>query len=129
MRLSSSGPFDRIQENAARGALEQVPIRATADRIEYPLVSSIGGEYEHADVRVAVCDGARGLDTVHTGHPKVHEYDIGPQLRNLFDRFCSIVGDPDDLKLRVALDDRFQALTHDPLIVTDQDSNHATPHM
>src|SRR5436309_2015938 len=75
-------------------ALEQEAAGAGAQCREDVLVELEGRQDQYARVaeRAVGCDLARRLESVHLGHPDVHDHDVGTQGADLLERLRSRCG-------------------------------------
>jgi hypothetical protein len=64
----------------------------------------------------------RGRQAVHVRHRDVHHHDIGFHLDRELEGDLSVRGFGDDLHIRLTLDQEFQTLSQDRVVVGDEDS-------
>ena len=75
-RVAGGDGEDRGVDVLARGVRGEIPARARAQGSEDALVVGVGGERDHAHVRVAFAQPAGHLDSIHPRRPQVHQHDV-----------------------------------------------------
>ncbi len=78
------------------------------------------GEEDCPDPGDGPHDLARGVETIQLGHAHVEHGHVGPERPGLLDRVVTVGGLADHLEL-FAFQQRPQALTHDLMVVGEQD--------
>jgi hypothetical protein len=82
----------------------------------------VAGQGDDGDVGLLLFQRPRGRQAVHARHRDVHHHDIGLHLDRELDGDFSVRGFGDDLHIRLTLDQEFQALPQDRVVVGDEDS-------
>ena len=82
----------------------------------------MAGQGDDGDVRLLLFERPRGHQTVHVGHRDVHDHDIRLHLDRELEGDLSVRGFGDHLHIRLTLDQEFQALSQDRVVVGDEDS-------
>ena len=62
-------------------------------------------------------------DTVHAGHPQIHEDDVGLALQRFGDRHLAVVDDLDDREVVLLVQGDLHRLRERPMIVGDDDGD------
>ncbi len=101
--------FKRPYQFLATDLLQNIAGSSGADRREEHLVFSIGSQHQHTCFRKTAGDFFTGFDSGSSRQADIHYHHIRMVICHLFEGFTCRRGFPDDIKLRVAFQQRFQA--------------------
>src|SRR5262245_62560200 len=77
---------------------------------------------QQADRRQATHDLARGLDAVQERHADIQDDDVGLKSERFLDSLTAVAGLGDDFPPGLLLENLAEPLTHQRVIVTDEDT-------
>src|SRR5205823_8123988 len=115
-----------LDETVDELALQEHPVGAGLPDRVVQLRRLVARERDQAERRMVVAQPRDGGDAVQQGHVQVDHNRVGIELVGLLDRLQSVLGEADDSKLRLAVDqlaERFEKIT---VIVCEEDSNPLT---
>ena len=72
------------------------------------------------DIRELGDDLPGRLDAVHPGHVDIHDHDIGVQCPRLCDRLLTIASLPDDLDIRIFIEQQSHSLAQHGVVIDQQ---------
>src|SRR5262245_13471354 len=80
----------RFEKFAAFGPLKQVAGRARSQRAEDIVRVLIYRQHEDLDLRELLFELPNAFDTVDPGQVDIHEHNLGPNLRQILERFLGV---------------------------------------
>lgn len=115
----------RRREAAPVRPLAQEAARAGSEGLYDEVVLLEGGQHEDLDSGqvLVLGDQPGGLDAVQLGHPDVHDHDIGTLGPGQPYRLPPVGGLPDDLHVRLCVDEEPERAPEQSLVVGEQDAN------
>ncbi len=84
----------------------------------------VGGQRQHARLRILRHQPAHGLDAAHAGHRQIHHDDVGPGTRVELASLLAVARLGDDLQLRVG-QQHAKTHAHERVVVDQHDTDHA----
>ncbi len=109
------------RRSSGRGrVLEQVARGAGTERREHVAVAVVGRQHEHPRRRTALRECLDRLETADTGHPQVHEDDVGRERVHERERLGAVGGFAHDLEVRLRGQHAPEAVANDRVIVGDE---------
>ena len=103
----------------------EVAVRAGLQGWKERVVVGVGGEHEDMRFWQGRANRACRLGAFHLGHAEVHEDDVGAQLAGEGDGFDAVRGRAHDLDVVGEPDEHCESLADGPLVVGDEDADHA----
>ena len=125
-RLTGRDKSDAGEQFGGRGVLEHEPAGAGAERGEDVLVEVEGGQDQDAYAGAAVVgqDSPGGFETVHDGHPDVHQDDVGLGAEDEVDGFDTVCGAADDVDVGRRLEEDAESGAQQGLVVDHGNADH-----
>ena len=88
-----------------------------------------GGQDDHARALVGLLQGLQSGKAVQIGHAEIEQQHVGIQLLDSVQHFAAVRSFAHDLEILLQAEEFLQAVTHDGMVVGDEDSNHALPRL
>ena len=79
-------------------------------------------EHQHAQLRPALGELARGLQPGHPRHRDVEDREVDVVAQRALDRLGAVAGLGDDLEVGLGVEDEPQPVAHDGVVVGEQDA-------
>src|SRR4029077_2910227 len=86
-------------------------------------VSVVHGQHDGSCLWVDLANGANGFHAAHDWKLQDHQHDIRPLAEETGDGFLAGRDGSDDGAIRLAFDDELEALSHDAMVVHDENAN------
>src|SRR6266700_5083070 len=106
----------------ASRVLRQITTSSSLDRGHDGTVVGVSGQDDDLRVGVTRVDAARCLDPIQCRHAKVHQRYVRPGALDQINRLDTVAGGADHLDPRHQLQNGYQALTHESLVVDHDDA-------
>ena len=117
--LAVADSAQKLRDPLGRLALEQVAGGATADRGQQVLFGSGSGEDDDLGLRSRLAQARESLEPAHSGHRKIEQHDLRPELPGQLDRLGAVGCLANDRETVLA-EQRRKRVTRDGVVVHEQ---------
>jgi hypothetical protein len=115
--------FDRMEQFARRHVLEQITVRAGAERFKDQIPFLVGRQHQHLGLGHLFLQAGDAFDAAHAGKVDVHEHDVGRLLGHLLQRLFAIGINPHAAQARGALQKFGQTFARAAAVFDDGDTD------
>jgi hypothetical protein len=122
--LPGVDPADGLNELLGVGVLEEVPPGPRLHRLKDVGILAVHGEDDDTGPGPLLEDGLGGLHPVQARHLDVHEDHVGLGLEGVPQRLPAVLGLPHHTEVPLRLQEAFQALAEEGVVVCQQNADH-----